>query len=192
MSLWTLNAVVFFAGLILEVGVIWLLLAQVRRVPSYRIYSPAEMSSLARSALSLLFLAFLLQLAAAFLPFQPITGSWFIAAAALSLLPALLLWRARRRGAAELAEARRREPSPEPMEETAAEHPSRPEPELEFEQRLEAMQQVIVAHPEGITLVQLGEELEVAWRQLTGAAHELLRRGQAEKQGKFYLPPGGR
>ncbi len=55
MSLWTLNAVVFFAGLILEVGAIWLLLAQVRQVSSSRIYSPAEMSSLARSALSLLF-----------------------------------------------------------------------------------------------------------------------------------------
>lgn len=179
MSLWSFNTLVFFFGLVLELGAAWLLLAQTH-LPLPMSERPLAVAvSLARSALGLLLIAFIVQVASAFAPSWPIASGWFILAAAFSLLPAWLLRRALRRGGMASVPGTAR-----------AGVQLRPA-YLDFDQRLEKMQQVVAAHPEGVTLVQLGAALGVEWRQLTGAARELLRRGLVEKDGKIYRPRSG-
>lgn len=185
MSLWSLNTLVFFVGLVLELGAIWLLLAQTH-LPLPMTENPLVVAvSLARSVLGLLMVAFIVQVVAvAFMPAWPVAGAWFILAAALSLIPAWLLRGALRRGAAGLVPA-------QDVATTTAETQSHPA-YLDFDQRLAKVQRVIAAHPEGVTLVQLGTALGIEWRQLTGVARELLRRGLVEKDGKLYRPRSGR
>jgi hypothetical protein len=181
MSLWGLNTLVFFTGLVLELGSIWLLLAQTH-LPLPVAENPLVVAvSLARSVLGLLMVAFIVQIVAvAFMPAWPVAGLWFILAAALSLIPAWLLRRALRRGATGLLPTQPAATSTVPAPSTSA--------SLDFDLRLQKVQQVIAAHPEGVTLVQLGTALGIEWRQLTGVARELLRRGLVEKDGKVYRP----
>ena len=185
MNLWSLNTFVFFMGLVLELGSIWLLLAQTH-LPLPVAENPLVVAiSLARSVLGLLMVAFIVQIVAVgFMPAWPVAGIWFILAAALSLIPAWLLRRALRRGATGLVPTQSVATSTAPALSTSA--------ALDFDRRLEKVRQVIAAHPEGVTLVQLGTALGIEWRQLTGVARELLRRGLVEKDSKIYRPRSGR
>ena len=57
----------------------------------------------------------------------------------------------------------------------------------EFQRFLEEIPAVLAEHPEGLTLVEIGRELNVEWRKLTGAARELLDRGLVRKEEKRYF-----
>lgn len=46
----------------------------------------------------------------------------------------------------------------------------------------------IIGHPEGIRLVDIGEELGVPWRSLTGLARNLVEEGRVEKAKNLYYP----
>lgn len=47
---------------------------------------------------------------------------------------------------------------------------------------------IIEAHPEGITLVAIGEELGIDWRQLIAPVNLLLAEGRVEKRERRYFP----
>jgi hypothetical protein len=182
MNLASFDALIFFLGLVLELGVIWLLLAQMRLTLLGSNHPSLAMSALTRSALGLLLLAFVLQLAAAFLPSWNIASGWFIGAAAFSLIPAWLLHLSLRpRAAQPISAPSVSGPTGEPSRQAAQ----------DLERRVEKVQQVIAAHPEGVTLVQVGAALGIEWRQLTGVARELLKRGLVQKDGKIYRPRSG-
>jgi len=43
-------------------------------------------------------------------------------------------------------------------------------------------------HPEGLSLVEIGEELGVQWQSLTGTISQLVEEGEIEKKDKTYYP----
>jgi hypothetical protein len=47
---------------------------------------------------------------------------------------------------------------------------------------------VVQSHPEGITLVAIGEELGIDWRQLIAPMNLLLAEGRVEKRERSYFP----
>lgn len=47
--------------------------------------------------------------------------------------------------------------------------------------------QVISSYPEGVTLVEIGEELGIDWRQLIAPVNRLLAERRVEKRGKSYF-----
>jgi hypothetical protein len=47
---------------------------------------------------------------------------------------------------------------------------------------------IVEAHPEGITLVAIGKELLIDWRQLIAPINLLLAEGRVEKRDKSYFP----
>lgn len=55
-------------------------------------------------------------------------------------------------------------------------------------EQIDELLQVISAHPEGITLVQIGEELGSDWRQLIASVNRLLAGGWVKKRDKSYFP----
>jgi len=67
---------------------------------------------------------------------------------------------------------------------------ARPAAELETEPfaQEDRILRVLKAHPEGIRLVDIGNELGVDWRGLIALTKALLDEGQAEKIGQLYYP----
>lgn len=47
---------------------------------------------------------------------------------------------------------------------------------------------VIKEHPDGVTLNQIGEELEMDWRSLTSYIKQLVYEGRIRKEGREYFP----
>jgi len=58
----------------------------------------------------------------------------------------------------------------------------------ELEALAERVFRVIEAHPEGITLVAIGEELGIDWRQLIAPVNMLLAEGRVKKRDRSYFP----
>jgi hypothetical protein len=168
MDLWTLNWLLFFGGLSFEVAALLLLFS-------------ADRAPLLRSAISLLLIAIPLQIGALFVPQILLASYWFILGAMPLLLPAPLFYRAQRRGAPALTPTSG-EPQPQGTAAKATHE--------EFQAQLELIREVVAAHPEGLTLVEIGKELDVEWRRLTGAVKELMERGQLRKEGKRYFHAG--
>jgi len=159
---WNLSLLLFFMGWSLEVAAIFLLFNAMK--------APAR---LARSAIGLILIAISLQVVALFIPQQRVSSYWFVLGASPLLLPALILsWTKRSTTAAAGT------PS------TAA---SVDLTQGTFDEQLRKIQEVLTAHPQGLTLVEIGGRLGVEWRRLTGAVKELLERGAIYKEGKRYF-----
>jgi len=157
MDLWTINWLLFFGGLSFEAAALLLLFN-------------ADRAPLLRPAILLLLVAIPLQIAALLIPQMELKSYWFILGAMPLLLPAPLLYLALAPGS---HEAQGQAPA-----KTARE---------EFEEQLGLVRDAVAAHPEGLTLVEIGRELDVDWRRLTGAVKELVERGELRKEGKRYL-----
>jgi hypothetical protein len=52
----------------------------------------------------------------------------------------------------------------------------------------EEIVQLLENHPEGLSLVEIGEELGVQWRSLTKTISQLLEEEEIEKEDKTYYP----
>lgn len=162
---WNLSLLLFFTGLSLEVAAIFLLFNAMR--------APVH---LARSAIGLILIAISLQVIALFIPQQQVSSYWFVLGASPLLLPALILaWTKRSMTAA--ADTRSPAASVATVDLTQG----------TFDEQLRKIQEVLTAHPQGLTLVEIGERLGVEWRRLTGAVKELLERGAIHKEGKRYF-----
>ncbi|MFQ6116874.1 MAG: hypothetical protein ACE5LQ_01260 [Candidatus Bipolaricaulia bacterium] len=61
-------------------------------------------------------------------------------------------------------------------------------PTTELDVLAEQAFRIIEAHPEGITLVAIGEELGIDWRQLIAPVNLLLAEGRVEKRERRYFP----
>ena len=49
---------------------------------------------------------------------------------------------------------------------------------------------LIEAHPEGVTLPEIGEALGLSWRGLTSYVRRLIDEGKVRKEGREYFPVG--
>ncbi|MFQ5904538.1 MAG: hypothetical protein ACE5JO_12710, partial [Candidatus Binatia bacterium] len=56
----------------------------------------------------------------------------------------------------------------------------------------EKVLEVIASHPEGIRLVDIGNELGVDWRTLLGISRSIMDEGKVEKIDNLYYPKGER
>ena len=97
-----------------------------------------------------------------------------------------------------------REPAPEPVVEEAAPEPvaeevvveeAAPEPVAEEEEKADLSPKdqivgVVTGHPEGIRLVDIGNELGVDWRSLIGSIKPLVDEARVEKIDNLYYPKG--
>jgi hypothetical protein len=181
---WNLALLFFLFGLSLEAAAALLVLGAVRLPQAHR---------LGQSAALLIFLGIALQAISLFVPPETVVESyWFILGAAPLLLPAILLrlvptpsWEtapaAPPRAAVSMPTAAPEEGSKAKAEERTVRPPT------EFQRFLEEIPAVLAEHPEGLTLVEIGRELNVEWRKLTGAARELLDRGLVRKEEKRYF-----
>lgn len=167
-SIWNLNAFLIFTGLSFEVAAAWLLLSL------NRVASP---TMLARFAMILLLVAIPLQVIGLLVPELGIASYWFVLGAAPLLLPAPLVYQANR---ARLTPRPDRTISP-------AVSPDSSEAQTEFSEQLQRIPALLAQNPHGLTLVEIGQELGVNWRRLTGAANELLRLKRIRKEGKRYF-----
>lgn len=73
-------------------------------------------------------------------------------------------------------------PSPVPPEGTS--EPLR----AQIEETARRVLEVIERHPEGVRLVQIGEELGVDWRLLIAPINLLLEQGRIRKEDRLYFP----
>ena len=64
------------------------------------------------------------------------------------------------------------------------EEPLRPQ----IEETARRVLEVIERHPEGVRLVQIGEELGIDWRLLIAPINHLLERGRIRKEDRLYFP----
>ena len=71
---------------------------------------------------------------------------------------------------------------PAPPEEPS--EPLRPQ----IEETARRVLEVIERHPEGVRLVQIGEELGIDWRLLIAPINHLLERGRIRKEDRLYFP----
>ena len=163
---WTLNFLLIFTGM--SLGVVVLLLAtQLERV---------QKVGLVREWLAtFLIIAILLQVIALFVPQSEISPYWFVIAAVPFLFPAPIL-----------AQARVGVPPIEGDDSLVPKALTSRSAPAEFNEQLTAIPKVLSENPDGLTLVEIGEEMGVEWRRLTGAASELLDRGRIQKEGKKY------
>ncbi|MBI1730521.1 hypothetical protein HY229_06500 [Candidatus Acetothermia bacterium] len=164
------NTLLMATGLSLGIAVIFL------AVNLGRVKKP---SVLREAIATLLFFAVILQFLALFIPLSELSSAfWFVIAALPLLLPAPILMSARVSaepiGIAEDSEA-----------ETKA-IPSR-SAQAEFNEQLGQIPRILAANPQGLTLVEIGEKMNVEWRRLTGAVRELLERGRIVKEEKKYF-----
>lgn len=168
---WSLNALVYITG-ISSTAAAALLLTGIGRGRS------PERS--ARAAIGLLIVAMALLLGAIFVPPLSISSYWFLLSALPLYVPALWLLGepGQPRGAAPQALPRAQGSS---TTSTAL---------AEFNEHLQKIPEVLAAHPEGLTLVEIGRQLDVEWRRLTGAARELIERGLIYKVEKRYFLQG--
>jgi len=58
----------------------------------------------------------------------------------------------------------------------------------ELEELASQVLRVVQSNPEGITLVAIGEELGIDWRQLIAPMNLLLSQGEVEKRERRYFP----
>jgi len=65
---------------------------------------------------------------------------------------------------------------------------ARPGPTAGLSELAKQALRIVEAHPEGITLVAIGRELLIDWRQLIAPINLLLAEGQVEKRDKSYFP----
>ena len=177
---WNLALLFFLFGMSLQAAAALLVLGAARLPRAHR---------LGQSAALLIFLGIALQAISLLVPSETVVGSyWFVLGAAPLLLPALLLrltpsasWETAPAAAQATVSPRttaaKGKPSPE----------ERGRPPTEFQRFLEEIPAVLAEHPEGLTLVEIGRELNVEWRKLTGAARELLDRGLVRKEEKRYF-----
>lgn len=77
-------------------------------------------------------------------------------------------------------------PPPPPPPASASVEP-RPGP-VGLGELAERVLRVIATHPEGITLVEIGRELGIDWRQLIAPVNQLLAEGRVEKRDRSYFP----
>lgn len=169
--IWTLNLLLFFAGISFQVAAVLLLLGSGEGPPP-----------LARPAALLVMIGISSQIAALVTPQVTISSYWFVLGATPLLLPAPLLRRALRRAASPSqahVEAQPRQAPKAGIGSDAA--------QAEYREYLRRIPEVLAAHPQGLTLVEIGDALGVEWRRLTGAAKELTERGELHKRGKRYL-----
>ena len=164
---WTLNFLLFFTGLSLTAVAI-LLSTQLER---------AKQPIIIRDwIVTALLIGLFLQIGALFAPQIEISSYWFVIAAIPFLLPAPIL------SQANVGE----DHSEESEYLVPKELPSRSAP-AEFNEQLSQIPRVLSQNPEGLTLVEIGDQMGVEWRRLTGAASELMDRGRIEKDGKKYF-----
>ena len=180
---WNLALLFFLFGLSLQAAAALLVLGAARLSYAHR---------LGQSAALLIFLGIALEAISLLVPSEMVVESyWFILGAAPLLFPALLLrlapsapvsWQT----ASAASPATRSFPTTAPKE-AAPTTEERGKPPTEFQRFLEEIPAVLAEHPEGLTLVEIGQELNVEWRKLTGAARELLDRGLVRKEEKRYF-----
>jgi hypothetical protein len=163
---WTLNFLVSLTGISLGITAI-LLAVNLERVQKQDIVRDWIVISIV--------VAVLLQILSWFTPSIILSSYWFVIAALPSMLPARVLSAARINYFTVVAD--------ELLVRKAI--PSRSAP-AEFNEQLSQIPRVLASHPEGLTLVEIGDQLEVDWRRLTGAASELLDRGRILKEEKKY------
>ena len=58
----------------------------------------------------------------------------------------------------------------------------------QIEEAARRVLEVIERHPEGVRLVQIGEELGVDWRLLIAPINRLLEQGRIRKEDRLYFP----
>lgn len=164
---WTLNFLVSLTGLSLGIAAI-LLAVNLERV---------QKQSIVRDWIaSTIILSILLQILSWFTPQITISSYWFVVAVLPFLLPSSVL------AEAKVTSTIVREEDEHLVRKAIS---SRSAP-AEFNEQLTQIPRVLAAHPEGLTLVEIGAQLDVDWRRLTGAASELLERGRILKEDKKY------
>lgn len=52
------------------------------------------------------------------------------------------------------------------------------------------MVEVLEDNPEGLTLAEIGEKLDLDWRRLTRTANQLIEDGRVRKEDRTYYPEG--
>lgn len=65
---------------------------------------------------------------------------------------------------------------------------TQPEPATLVGELAERVVGVVESHPQGITLVEIGKELGIDWRQLIAPINQLLAEGRVEKRDRSYFP----
>lgn len=170
-SIWGLNAFLIFTGLSFEIAAAWLLLS------SNRVESPAILT---RFALVLLLVAIPLQIIGLLVPELRIASYWFVLGAFPLLLPAPLLYQAKQ--GKPTTQAQKSAIRPDVTADAG-------EGQKDFHEQLKRIPAVLAKYPRGLTLVEIGRELGIDWRRLTGAANELLRLNRIRKEGKRYFNP---
>jgi hypothetical protein len=126
-----------------------------------------------------------LQMVKLFAPEQKIETTWLWATLLLSILPVYGIYRG-----LNFSETRKTAPAPKPRAFVAspsesAEFLVEERPAIADEWQVKIME-VMRNHSEGLSLVDLGEELGIDWRQLTVAARQLVHDRKLRKEGKFY------
>jgi hypothetical protein len=174
-SIWSLNVFLIFTGLTCEIAAAWLL------IHAERVESPAL---IVRFALIMLFVAIPLQIIGLLVPQVRIASYWFVLGALPLLLPAPLLYQAKQRPSGPSLVV-----SPRQIAMRAPSQVAVGEAQTEFQELLGKIPNVLSQHPGGLTLVQIGHELGVEWRRLTGAINELLQHHRIRKEGKRYFAP---
>ena len=168
-SMWSLNVFLIFTGLCFEGAAVWLL-SSINRVES-----PAMLS---RFAVILLLVAIPFQIIGLLVPELHIASYWFVLGAFPLLLPAPLLYQAKQ--SKPTARAQKSVIRPDVRVDTS-------EGQTDFHEQLKRIPAVLAKHPRGLTLVEIGRELGIDWRRLTGAVNELLRLNRIRKEGKRYF-----
>jgi len=79
-------------------------------------------------------------------------------------------------------------PPAAPPAEEAGRPEEAPEAASELEELARRVDEVIARHPEGIRLVEIGQELGLEWRLLIAPVNLLLRRGRIRKEDRTYYP----
>lgn len=194
---WNLALLLFGFGLSLQAAAALLVLAlgTTRPLRAHRIGQAAAL---------FVFLGIALEVIALFVPSETtVEGYWFVLGAVPLLLPGILVRLAASPSSEPAGTAGTApkgavsSPSPPGPAGTAAptptESPEREDrPPREFQRFLEEIPAVLARHPEGLTLVEIGREMNVEWRKLTGAARELLDRGLVRKvEKRYYLVERG-
>jgi hypothetical protein len=134
----------------------------------------------------LLLIAIPLQIIGLIVPELRIASFWFVLGALPLLLPAPLMYQAQqKRPVSEPQDPISRATRPPASQSTSS-------AQTEFPEQLRRVQAVLAKHPQGLTLVEIGRELGVEWRRLTGAVNELLRLKRIRKEGKRYFHQSGR
>jgi hypothetical protein len=172
---WSLNLLVYITG-ISSAAAAALLLTGIGRVGS------PERST--RAAIGLLIVAMALLLGAIFVPPLTISSYWFLLSALPMYVPAVWLLgepASPQGGQQALPQTQTSRRANRGGDRAASAMPT------EFSEYLKKIPEVLAAHPEGLTLVEIGRQLDVEWRRLTGAARELIEQDRIYKAEKRYF-----